>query len=180
MTEEKRNITVRIFRYDPTNDKKPHFDSYKIPYKKVIEEKMSVLTALLYIYENIDSTISFQYSCRGGDCHCCDMIVNGRAVEACSARVTGDITIEPPVKMGFKVIKDLIASDITTTDEDHFISRSESVWKQTESFVQSISPEHALVKFIKKADRQTLSEDDISKKLKLSKEKVKKILDEVK
>lgn len=179
MAEEKENIKVRIFRYDPTSDKEPYFDTYEIPYKKVIEEKMSVLTALLYIYENIDSTISFQYSCRGGDCHCCDMIVNGRAVEACSARVIDDVTIEPPVKMGFKVIKDLIATDVTTTDEDHFISRSETVWKQTESLAQSNSPEHALVKFIKTVDRQTSSEDDISKKLGLPKEKVKKILDEV-
>lgn len=116
MTEVKEKIKVKVFRFDPSIDKEPRYVTYEVPFSK--EEKMCVLSLLDYIYENLDSSLAYLSSCRVGRCHCCDLMVNGKAVEACSELVLGDITIEPPLKLGFKVIKDLIASDILLSSRD--------------------------------------------------------------
>ena len=127
VAEGKKDIKVKVFRFDPSVDEKPRYVTYEIPYDKVMEEKMTVLTALLHIYENIDSTLSFQYSCRGGDCHACCVVVNGKACDSCAERVRGDITVEPPIRQGFEVIKDLVATDILMEDRDQFATRDRHV-----------------------------------------------------
>lgn len=100
MKEE--TIKVKVKRYDPDSNQREHFVSYEVPY----QEGMSVLNVLNYIYENIDSSLSFYYSCRIGKCLGCYVTLNGKTRLACTTKATQDMTIEPRKKL--KVLKDLV------------------------------------------------------------------------
>ena len=97
-------IRVKIFRFDPSANEKPSYKVYKVP----LINGMSVLDVLDYIYENLDSTLSFydHAACRHGLCSGCILLVNGKASLTCQTPVSGDLTIEPPSR--FKIIKDLV------------------------------------------------------------------------
>lgn len=97
-----KNIKVKVFRFNPKIEDSPHYDVFEIPYI----EGMSVLNALIYIYENLDSSLAFPYSCRIGRCGWCTLLINGKASLTCTTPVKGDIVVEPlPL---FEVIKDLV------------------------------------------------------------------------
>jgi succinate dehydrogenase / fumarate reductase iron-sulfur subunit len=99
-------ITIKIFRYNPEQDKKPHYQSYKVP----AEPTDRVLDILEYIKGNFDGTLSFRRSCAHGICGSDAMRINGRNYLACKVLVkdlhSSKITVEPI--MGMRVIKDLI------------------------------------------------------------------------
>ncbi|MCQ5374619.1 MAG: 2Fe-2S iron-sulfur cluster-binding protein [Candidatus Methanomethylicia archaeon] len=97
-----KTIKVKVFRFNPRRDSSPHYDVFEVPYT----EGMSVLNALVYIYENIDPSLAIPYSCRIGRCGWCTLLVNGKATQTCTTLLKGDVTVEPlPL---FEVIKDLI------------------------------------------------------------------------
>jgi len=100
--KEVHEANVRIFRFDPSRDKESRFETYSVPLVK----DMSVLGVLVYIYENIDSSLAFYYSCRAGRCGGCTVLVNGKATQACTRLATENMTVEPLQKR--KVIKDLL------------------------------------------------------------------------
>lgn len=176
VTEVKDKIKVTVYRFNPLKDKEPRYVTYEVPYTPY----MTVLSALNYIYENIDSSLSYQYSCREGLCHACDMIVNGEAVEACSKMVHGDITIEPPWKLGFKVIKDLIADDVRLSERDHILSASEQTFKSIELLAKAPTLDHAVIKYLKSIGGERLSEEEVSRELGIPSEKLKEILNKFK
>lgn len=92
---------VRIQRYDPLVDKEPYYQEFAgVPY-----EGRMVLDVVKYIYENLDSTLSFRYECRLGLCAICRMRVNGKAVLACKKLAEPEMVIDPPRGT---VIKDLM------------------------------------------------------------------------
>lgn len=123
---EEKIIKVKVFRFNPLKDKEPSYKTYEVP----LVEGMSVLNVLNYIYENIDGSLSYYYSCRRGSAACCAMMVNGEAVMACATLANGDMTIEPPKVLGFEVIKDLIASDILLNTRDlTFMARAKTLGK---------------------------------------------------
>jgi len=102
MNEE--NIIARIFRFDPTTDRVPRFQTYHVPY----QPGMSILSLLRYVYEELDPTIAFRnYRCGRGICASCRVRLNGKPVKAC--RTTLDeramVTIEPLDE--HRVIRDL-------------------------------------------------------------------------
>jgi fumarate reductase iron-sulfur subunit len=124
--EETKTIKVKIFRFDPSKDKTPSYITYNVP----IVEGMSVLNVLNYIYENLDSSLSYYYSCRRGSTTCCAVMLNGEAAQPCTTIAKGDVTVEPPVSLGFKVIKDLIAEDISINTRDLlFLAREKALSK---------------------------------------------------
>lgn len=93
---------VKVFRFDPEKDKRPRFETYKnIPY-----EGMRILDVIKYIYENLDSSLAFRYSCRAGLCGVCILKVNGKACMCCHKIAEKEMTIEPPAQ--YAVIKDLV------------------------------------------------------------------------
>ncbi|MGE5576917.1 MAG: 2Fe-2S iron-sulfur cluster-binding protein [Syntrophothermus sp.] len=57
--------------------------AFQIPFA----EGDTVLTALLYIYENLDSTLAFRHGCRAGRCGLCAVEVNGKPRLACKTPV---------------------------------------------------------------------------------------------
>lgn len=102
--EAKERIKVKIQRFNPHEDKAPYYKEYMIPF----EQGLTVLMALNHIYENMDTSLAYYYSCRTGKCAGCTLVVNGKAAQSCVTTVEGDITVEP--ERGFEVIKDLVVN----------------------------------------------------------------------
>lgn len=94
-------VKVKVCRFNPAKDKKPGYSTYEVS----LEGSMSVLNVLDYIFENLDSTLSFYGSCRRGECNRCNVNVNGKTVRACLEIVKGDIIVDPVPK--YEIIKDL-------------------------------------------------------------------------
>ena len=98
-------VTLRIFRYNPEQDKKPHYASYKVE----ADPTDRVLDLLEHIKGNIDGTLSFRRSCAHGICGSDAMRINGRNYLACKVLVKelgNKITVEP--MLGLRVLKDMI------------------------------------------------------------------------
>jgi len=99
-------VTVKVFRFNPEQDKKPHYETYKLS----AEPTDRVLDVLEYIKGYYDGTLSFRRSCAHGICGSDAMRINGRNYLACKALVkdlnSTKLTVEPV--LGLKVIKDLI------------------------------------------------------------------------
>jgi len=96
----------KIFRFDPEKDKEPYFQEYEYDFLP----SASVLEALMTIRNELDSSLSFRYSCRGAVCGSCGMIINGKPDLACRVKLgtlnTNEIVIEPLTN--FEIIKDLV------------------------------------------------------------------------
>lgn len=101
MSAVKDKITLKIQRFDPATDKAPYFQEYTIPYT----QGTTVMSAIRYIYENLDHSLAFYISCRIGKCAGCHVKVNGKTRLACTTVIDDDVTLEP--KAG-KVIRDLV------------------------------------------------------------------------
>jgi succinate dehydrogenase / fumarate reductase iron-sulfur subunit len=100
------HMKMKIFRYDPEADKKPHYETYEVD----AQPTDRVLDLLEYVKGNFDGTLSFRRSCAHGICGSDAMRINGVNRLACKV-LTRDIggtkmTLEP--LLGLPVIKDLI------------------------------------------------------------------------
>ncbi len=95
---------VKISRFDPSTDVKPHLDTYKVPLTK----GMSVLGVLNYIQEKIDPSLAYYYSCRRGRCGGCTARVNGRNTLVCNSIACRKMIIEPIP--GLEIARDLIVN----------------------------------------------------------------------
>lgn len=105
-TTGERTITLEVARYLPGEDERPHLQSYEIPY----HADWVVLDALNYVKDEIDSTLSYRWSCRMGVCGSCGMMVNGVPALTCATflrdYLPGPIRIEPLAN--FPVERDLV------------------------------------------------------------------------
>jgi succinate dehydrogenase / fumarate reductase iron-sulfur subunit len=98
-------VTLKVFRYNPEQDKKPHYEKYTVE----AHPTDRVLDLLEYIKGHIDGTLSFRRSCAHGVCGSDAMRINGRNHLACKVLVKelgNKITVEPV--LGLRVIKDMI------------------------------------------------------------------------
>ncbi|WP_113907688.1 succinate dehydrogenase/fumarate reductase iron-sulfur subunit [Aliidiomarina celeris] len=80
---EQRFVQVEVVRYLPEN-KTPEKDEpfsqfFEVPYT----ESTSILDALQYIKEELDSSLSFRWSCRMAICGSCGFMVNGTPKLGC-------------------------------------------------------------------------------------------------
>jgi succinate dehydrogenase / fumarate reductase iron-sulfur subunit len=98
------NATVKLYRFDPTVDKGPRYETYEVPAEAW--NKRKVVDVLRYIYENFAPGLAFREPCRQQLCGACLVMVNKKPVMACEAVAEQEMTIEPPPKR--KVLKDLI------------------------------------------------------------------------
>jgi fumarate reductase iron-sulfur subunit len=98
------NITVKVFRFDPSVDKQPRYENYKVPF----QTGMSAMDALDYIYQNLDSTLAYydHAGCALGICGRCTGRINGNPGLLCQTIIAGDVTIEPLSTAD--VLKDLV------------------------------------------------------------------------
>ncbi len=99
-------VTLRVFRFNPETDVKPHYDTYSFE----AEPTDRVLDLLEQIKGYHDGSLSFRRSCAHGVCGSDAMRINGRNLLACKVLVqdlgAGEIKVEP--LLGLKVIKDLV------------------------------------------------------------------------
>jgi len=103
-------ITVKVFRYNPLQDVSPRYDVFKVPYAKGTK----VLDSLIYIYENLDSSLAFRWSCKNVQCGSCAVLVNGKPFLACEKEPPENAVLEP--LSGFPVVRDLVV-DFEEFDE---------------------------------------------------------------
>ncbi len=98
-------VTLRILRYNPERDKKPHYETYKVEG----EDNDQVLDLLNQVKWYQDGTLSYRRSCAHGICGSDAMRINGTNLLACKVLVKDvgkKITIEPI--LGLPIVKDLI------------------------------------------------------------------------
>ncbi len=111
-------IDLRILRYDPERDKKPHWDRYNVE----SEPMDRVLDLLHRVKWEHDGRLTFRRSCAHGVCGSDAMLINGRNRLACKIRVDQlgkKISVAP--LPGLPVIKDLVV------DMEDFFAKYRSV-----------------------------------------------------
>jgi fumarate reductase iron-sulfur subunit len=75
---------------------------------KIELDNPTLLEALFYIKAHLDSTLSFESSCRSGVCGSCALRVNAKEILSCSYRVQDGDLIEPLKLKNYTLLKDLI------------------------------------------------------------------------
>jgi len=112
-------IEIDILRYRPEMDDQPFTQTFEIPYS----EDLSILEALQYIKDHLDSTISFRWSCRMAICGSCGMMVNGKPKLGCKSFLRDyypqKVTLEPLAN--FPIERDLVVV------MDDFIEKLEEI-----------------------------------------------------
>ena len=99
-----RRIEVRAFRFDPSVNETPFYQTYEVP----LEEGMSVMDALDHIYQNLDGTLAYydHAGCSLGICGRCTGKINGKPGLFCQTPVRGAVTLDPVVEA--RVLRDLV------------------------------------------------------------------------
>jgi len=98
-------VKLRILRYDPQRDDKPHWESYLVEAAPMDR----VLDLLHTVKWETDGTLTFRRSCAHGVCGSDAMLINGRNRLACKIRVDqlgSKISVAP--LPGLPVVKDLV------------------------------------------------------------------------
>jgi len=98
-------VVLRIRRYNPETDARPHFETYRVE----AESTDQVLDLLNKVKWELDGTLAYRRSCGHGICGSDAMRINGVNRLACKVLVRdvgARITVEP--LLGMKVIKDLV------------------------------------------------------------------------
>ncbi|MBF0561470.1 MAG: succinate dehydrogenase/fumarate reductase iron-sulfur subunit [Alphaproteobacteria bacterium] len=100
-----RTITLEVMRYRPETDAAPSFQSYVVPYV----EEWVVLDALNYVKDNLDTTVSYRWSCHMAVCGSCGMMIDGEPKLSCKAFLRdygSKIRVEP--LSHFPIERDLV------------------------------------------------------------------------
>ena len=114
-----------VYRYDPDSTGNPRVDTYCVD---LDDCGPMVLDALIWIKNNVDSTLTFRRSCREGICGSCSMNIDGTNWLACTrfiADTSESATIYPLANM--PIIKDLVG------DQTHLFAQYASIkpWLKT-------------------------------------------------
>jgi succinate dehydrogenase / fumarate reductase iron-sulfur subunit len=112
------DVHLRIKRFDPERDDKPHWEDYRV----TVDEGDRVLDALHQVRWYQDGSLAFRRSCAHGVCGSDAMVINGANRLACVLLVRdvgAEITVEP--LRGLPVLKDLVV------DMDAFFAQYRSV-----------------------------------------------------
>jgi len=119
-TSKVRQINFHVTRYNPETDAAPYVKTYAVP----VQEGMTVLEALHYIKDNLDSTLAWRYSCRMGICGSCGMLLNGSPGLACNTQILhiadGNLTVGP--LPNFDLIRDLVPDLMSMFDKHWSVS----------------------------------------------------------
>ena len=79
----KRLTEFRVYRWNPDDSANPRIDVYWVDRDDC---GPMVLDALIWIKNNVDSTLTFRRSCREGVCGSCAMNIDGVNTLACTQR----------------------------------------------------------------------------------------------
>jgi succinate dehydrogenase / fumarate reductase iron-sulfur subunit len=125
--DAKKPRSFRVYRWSPDDGENPRMDTYEIDLAKC---GPMVLDALIYIKNEVDSSLTFRRSCREGVCGSCAMNIDGTNTLACTKHLSdidGAVKINPLPHM--PVMKDLVP------DLDHVYAQYAAIepWIKTES-----------------------------------------------
>ncbi|MFW9781166.1 MAG: succinate dehydrogenase/fumarate reductase iron-sulfur subunit [Candidatus Heimdallarchaeota archaeon] len=81
--------------YRNSGDGNIHYENFEVPMSK----GMSVLDALFYIQDYLDSTLAFRYACRGAICGSCGMTIDKVPLLACRTQVSTVKTSKKPLNL---------------------------------------------------------------------------------
>ena len=106
--EQIKTITMSIYRYDPTVDKKPYMQDIVV---EIPTDKDIMVLDALHLAKEQEPSLSYRRSCREGVCGSDGMNINGKNGLACVTPLSevlkrGKITLRP--MPGLPVIRDLI------------------------------------------------------------------------
>src|SRR5918995_3871602 len=100
------HIVLKVYRGGSNKKSGSLYSSFLVP----IRRWTTVLDALIYAKEHLDSSIAIRYSCRMASCGSCGMKINGIPRLACYTKIselgTHTITCEP--LPNFPLIRDLV------------------------------------------------------------------------
>ena len=100
------HIVLKVYRGGSNKKSGSPYSSFIVP----IRRWTTVLDALIYAKEHLDSSIAIRYSCRMASCGSCGMKINGIPRLACYTKIselgTHTITCEP--LPNFPLIRDLV------------------------------------------------------------------------
>lgn len=132
-SDDTSDILLNIYRGGP-NKKENSYDSYRVP----VSRWTTVLDALIYAKERLDSSVAIRYSCRMASCGSCGMKINGIPRLACYTKIselgTHTITCEP--LPNFPLIRDLV------TDFQEFFDHH----KKMQPYIQNLHPDPSIDK----------------------------------
>ncbi len=98
---------VNVYRRSPDKGENPTLDRYEVDTDAC---GPMVLDAMLYIKDQLDSTLAFRRSCREGICGSCAMNIDGTNTLACTRAVDdikGEVNIYPLPHQ--EVVRDLVS-----------------------------------------------------------------------
>jgi len=128
--KEENTKRFKIYRWDPDHpDQNPRIDIYEMNRETC---GSMVLDALIYIKNEVDTTLTFRRSCREGVCGSCSMNIDGTNTLACIKHIEdikGDVHIYPLPHM--PVIKDLVSD----------LSMAYAQYASLQPWLQAASPE---------------------------------------
>ena len=102
MSEDRAEITVRVFRYDPEDGDTPRYEVHRMPRRP----RMRVLDALNHVYEEAPGSLAHRWFCGTKKCGECALSVNGAPQLACWEPALDDMVCEPLAN--FPIIRDLV------------------------------------------------------------------------
>ncbi len=117
----------RVYRWNPDDGQNPHVDTFHVDTEDC---GPMVLDALLWIKNNVDSTLTLRRSCREGVCGSCAMNIDGMNTLACTKgmdEIDGAVKVYPLPHM--PVVKDLVPDLSMFYAQQAFIEP----WLQTET-----------------------------------------------
>jgi succinate dehydrogenase / fumarate reductase iron-sulfur subunit len=123
------HIVLKVYRGGSNKKSGSPYSSFLVP----IRRWTTVLDALIYAKEHLDSSIAIRYSCRMASCGSCGMKINGIPRLACYTKIselgTHTITCEP--LPNFPLIRDLV------TDFQQFFNHHRNM----QPFIQNSYPD---------------------------------------
>lgn len=128
-----KEITVKVYRYNPEKDAEPYFETYTVN----VNEGARVLHVLHAIHDEVDPTLAYRYSCGSGQCGSCAVRVNGEPVLACMEEARNNVTIEP---LNLSVKKDLVVDLVPALETIASLRPSEGSRLPTKSDIDAIKP----------------------------------------
>lgn len=103
-TTEPDKIRIRLYRFDPTVDGEPRYESYEVPY----QPRMRIIDALDFVHEDLAVDFGYRWLCGSKKCGSCAARVNGTPKLVCWEPAEPEMTIEPLANT--PVIRDLVTS----------------------------------------------------------------------
>ncbi|HJS91533.1 MAG TPA: succinate dehydrogenase iron-sulfur subunit [Steroidobacteraceae bacterium] len=102
----RRIKTFEIYRFEPSSGNNPRLDTFEVDLDAC---GPMVLDALIWIKNNLDSTLTFRRSCREGVCGSCAMTIDGTNWLACTRFISETLPTASIYPLaGMRVIKDLV------------------------------------------------------------------------